>query len=248
MISIRTTRVFQRTAIALAAVALLAGSGCAVNPVSGKRQINLVSTNRELDMGREADPAIIAEYGLYGDDATQSYVDSVGQRLARVSHLPNLTFHFRVLDTPVVNAFALPGGYVYITRGIMAYVNSESQLAGILGHEIGHVTARHTAQQVTQQQISGPTADSRRRGWGSSSSSTAATTNRKPTSSASSTPSAPATTRARFRRPTRRSNESATVPGARSRAFSPRTPIRATAKCEPANSPRPRWAARRAVS
>jgi len=155
MTSRRRTRLLHLTATALAAAGLWAGSGCAVNPATGKHQINLVSTNRELDMGREADPAIIAEYGLYGDAATQSYVDSVGQKLARVSHLPNLTFHFRVLDTPVVNAFALPGGYVYITRGIMAYVNSESQLAGILGHEIGHVTARHTAQQVTQQQIAG---------------------------------------------------------------------------------------------
>ncbi|HEY6571917.1 MAG TPA: M48 family metalloprotease, partial [Candidatus Eisenbacteria bacterium] len=107
------------------------------------------------EMGREADPAIVAEYGLYGDAATQSYVDSIGQKLARVSHLPNLKWTFRVLDSPVVNAFALPGGYVYITRGIMAYVNSESQLAGILGHEIGHVTARHSAQQMTQQQIAG---------------------------------------------------------------------------------------------
>jgi predicted Zn-dependent protease len=155
MIPRRMTRVLRLTAAAAAAAALLAGSGCAVNPATGKRQINLVSTNRELAMGREADPAIISEYGLYPDDATQKYVDSVGQKLARVSHLPSLTFHFRVLDTPVVNAFALPGGYIYITRGIMAYVNSESQLAGILGHEIGHVTARHTAQQVTQQQIAG---------------------------------------------------------------------------------------------
>jgi predicted Zn-dependent protease len=155
MTSRRMMRVFRRTTMVAAAIALLVGSGCAVNPATGKHQINLVSTNRELEMGKEADPAIISEYGLYGDAAVQSYVDSVGQKLARVSHLPNLTFHFRVLDTPVVNAFALPGGYIYITRGIMAYVNSESQLAGILGHEIGHVTARHTAQQVTQQQIAG---------------------------------------------------------------------------------------------
>jgi len=137
------------------AAALGAGGGCAVNPATGKRQINLVSTGREVEMGREADPAVIAEYGLYGDAAVQSYVDSIGQKLASVSHLPNLKWHFRVLDSPVVNAFAIPGGYIYITRGIMAYVNSESQLAGIIGHEIGHVTARHSAQQMTQQQIAG---------------------------------------------------------------------------------------------
>ncbi|HET9952105.1 MAG TPA: M48 family metalloprotease [Candidatus Eisenbacteria bacterium] len=150
-------------ALFLSASALLIGgaiviggdSGCAVNPATGKRQINLVSSSRELAMGEEADPAIIAEYGLYGDAAVQSYVDSIGQKLGRVSHLPTLKWHFRVLDSPVVNAFALPGGYIYITRGIMAYVGSESQLAGILGHEIGHVTARHSAQQMTQQQIAG---------------------------------------------------------------------------------------------
>ncbi len=151
----RRTGVLLVTLAALAATALGAGSGCAVNPATGKRQINLVSTGREVEMGREADPAIVAEFGLYGDAATQSYVDSIGQKLARVSHLPNLKWTFRVLDSPVVNAFALPGGFVYITRGIMAYVNSESQLAGILGHEIGHVTARHSAQQMTQQQIAG---------------------------------------------------------------------------------------------
>ncbi len=148
-----------RFGLALAALvslfAFLAGAGCAVNPATGKRQISLVSSGREEQMGREADPAIQAEYGLYGDEAVQRYVDGVGQRLARVSHLPNLTWHFRVLDSPIVNAFALPGGYIYITRGILAYVESEAQLAGILGHELAHVTARHTAQQITQQQIAG---------------------------------------------------------------------------------------------
>src|SRR5262249_43193809 len=79
----------------------------------------------------------------------------VGQALARVSHRPDLEWHFTVLDDPVVNAFAMPGGYVYITRGILAHLNSEAQLAGVLGHEIGHVTARHTAQRLTQQQVAG---------------------------------------------------------------------------------------------
>ncbi len=139
----------------VALATLGAGFGCAVNPATGKRQISLVSTNRELEMGREADPAIMAEYGVYDDPATQTYVDSIGKKLGRVSHLPHMQWHFRVLDSPVVNAFALPGGYVYITRGIMAYVSSEAQLAGILGHEIAHVTARHSAQQMTQQQIAG---------------------------------------------------------------------------------------------
>ena len=104
-------------------------------------------------MGRESDPAIIAEYGLYGDSTLAKYVQSVGLRVAKASDLPDLDWHFRLLDSPVVNAFAVPGGYIYITRGILAYMNSEAQLAGVLGHEVGHVTARHTAQQMTDQQI-----------------------------------------------------------------------------------------------
>lgn len=137
------------------AVSLLLAAGCATNPATGKRQISFVSESKELAMGREADPAVLAEYGLYGDSTVQNYVDSVGQKLARVSERPDLTWHFRVLDSPVVNAFAIPGGYIYITRGILAYLNSEAQLAGVLGHEIGHVTARHTAQQITRSQLYG---------------------------------------------------------------------------------------------
>lgn len=139
----------------LGSVVALAFEGCSTNPATGKRQISFVSTGQEAAMGRESDPAVIAEYGLYGDSTVQHYVDSVGQHIASVSHLPTLGWHFRVLDTPVVNAFAIPGGYIYITRGIMAYLNSEAQLAGVLGHECGHVTARHSAQQITRSQIAG---------------------------------------------------------------------------------------------
>jgi predicted Zn-dependent protease len=128
-------------------------AGCATNPVTGKHQLSFVSPSKELEMGREADPAIIAEYGLYGDSAMASYVDSIGQRLARVSELPGLKWHFRLLDSPVVNAFAVPGGYIYINRGLLPYMSSEAQLAGVIGHEIGHVTSRHTAQQMTNQEL-----------------------------------------------------------------------------------------------
>ena len=146
-------RMLRLVTVTLLAASAVGGHGCATNPATGSKEISFVSRGRELEMGREADPAIIAEYGLYGDKALAAYVDSLGQRLAKVSHLPDLDWHFRLLDSPVVNAFALPGGYIYVTRGILAYMNSEAQLAGVLGHEIGHVTARHTAQQVTQQQI-----------------------------------------------------------------------------------------------
>ncbi len=137
----------------LIALSLAPLAGCATNPATGKKEISFVSRNKELEMGRQADPSIVSEYGLYSDSALAKYVEAVGQRVARASHLPDLEWHFRLLDSPVVNAFALPGGYIYITRGILAYMNSEAQLAGVLGHEIGHVTARHSAQQMTQQQI-----------------------------------------------------------------------------------------------
>src|SRR5262249_18641583 len=130
-------------------------ASCATNPVSGKKELSLVSFQRELEIGREGHQAIVDEYGRYDDPKIAAYVDSVGQSLARVSHLPSIGWTFTVLDDPAVNAFATPGGYIYITRGILAHLNSEAQLAGVLGHEIGHVTARHTAQQITKQEIAG---------------------------------------------------------------------------------------------
>jgi predicted Zn-dependent protease len=130
-------------------------AGCATNPVTGRRELSLVSPQQELQMGLEGYKAVAVEYGLYDDQSLQAYVDSVGQRVARTSHLPGLTWHFTVIDDPSVNAFAMPGGYIYITRGILPYLNSEAQLAGVLGHEIGHVTHRHTAEQMTQQQLYG---------------------------------------------------------------------------------------------
>jgi len=136
----------------LAAVALGA-AGCAVNPATGQHQLMLVTESQEIQMGRESDPAVIAQYGLYPDEGLQAYVAGIGQRLAARSERPELPWTFRLVDDPAVNAFALPGGYIYVTRGILAYFNSEAELASVMGHEIGHVTARHSAQQMTQQQI-----------------------------------------------------------------------------------------------
>ena len=138
-----------------AAAGLYALTGCATNPVTGRRELSLVSSGQELKLGQQGYPAVIGEYGQYDDAALAAYVDSVGQRVARASHLPSLQWHFTVLDDPTVNAFAMPGGYIYITRGILAHLNSEAQLAGVLGHEIGHVTHRHTAEQMTHQQLVG---------------------------------------------------------------------------------------------
>ena len=129
--------------------------GCAVNPVTGQRELSLVSPEQELKIGSEGYGAVVGEYGLYDDPALQSYVSEVGLKVARASHLPGLSWHFAVLDDPTVNAFAMPGGYIYVTRGILAHLDSEAQLAGVLGHEIGHVTHRHTAERITQQQLYG---------------------------------------------------------------------------------------------
>jgi predicted Zn-dependent protease len=128
-------------------------SGCAVNPVSGKKQIALMSEQQEIAMGTEYDPQIIAQYGLYQNEAIQKFIDARGQEMAAISHRPSLKFHFRILDSPVVNAFAVPGGYVYFTRGIMAHFNNEAEFAGVLGHEIGHITARHSVDQYTKSML-----------------------------------------------------------------------------------------------
>jgi predicted Zn-dependent protease len=129
--------------------------GCARDYVTGKRTFSLVSESQEIAIGKESDPAIMAEFGLYEDRELGTMVNEIGQKLARVSHRPNLQFTFRLVDSPVVNAFALPGGYVYFTRGILAHFNSEAELAGVMGHEIGHVTARHGAEQQTKAQLAG---------------------------------------------------------------------------------------------
>ena len=125
-------------------------SACATNPATGQRQFNLMSEAQELQIGQESDVQIRKEMGVYDDPELQRYVESVGLRMAQASQRPQLPWHFTVVDSPAVNAFALPGGYIYITRGILAYLNDEAQMAGVLGHEIGHVTARHAAQQYSK--------------------------------------------------------------------------------------------------
>lgn len=127
-------------------------TGCAQNPVTGNSDFVTLSENSEIAVGRTNHPKIIAQYGRYKDEELQTYVQSVGDKLAEVSHRENLIYRFTVLDSPVINAFALPGGYIYITRGLMSYLNSEAELAAVLGHEIGHVTARHGVRQQSAAQ------------------------------------------------------------------------------------------------
>ncbi|MBK9161731.1 MAG: M48 family metalloprotease [Nitrosomonadales bacterium] len=140
----------MRLLIIALALALL--SGCAQNPVTGGNDFVMMSENQEVAVGRQNDALIKKQYKVYGSKALQDYVNSVGQKIAKQSHRPGLQYHFTVLDTPDINAFALPGGYVYITRGILAYLNSEAELAAVLGHEIGHVTARHGVRQQSAAQ------------------------------------------------------------------------------------------------
>ena len=135
---------------AIVVIGSLVITDCSVNPATGRRELSLVSEAQEIAMGREADPSIVAQFGLYPDEELQAYVQELGERLAAESERPNLPWTFRVLDDPLVNAFALPGGFIYVTRGIMAHLGSEAELVGVLGHEIGHVTARHGASQMSK--------------------------------------------------------------------------------------------------
>ena len=125
-------------------------SACATNPATGKHEISLMSVEQEIAIGEQQDVQVRKEMGVYSDRTLQDYVSGIGMRLAADSDRPNLPWRFTVVDTPAVNAFALPGGYIYITRGILPYLQDEAQLAGVLGHEIGHVTARHAAQQYSR--------------------------------------------------------------------------------------------------
>jgi predicted Zn-dependent protease len=143
------------TAFASPIAALLVLAACATNPVTGKRELSLMSEAQEIQLGREMDVQVRHEMGLYEDAALQRYVETIGMRLARASERPNLPWHFAIVDEPAINAFALPGGYIYLTRGILPFLDDEAELAGVLGHEIGHVTARHAAQQYTKATTAG---------------------------------------------------------------------------------------------
>lgn len=124
---------------------------CSRNPVTGKKQLNLMSEAQEKQMGQEADPQVMAEYGKYEDPSLQAFISEKGQQMAKVSHRPEHGYTFQIVSSPIVNAFAVPGGYVYFTRGIMAHFNNEAEFAGVLGHEIGHITARHANAQAKDQ-------------------------------------------------------------------------------------------------
>ena len=123
-------------------------SACAGNPTGGANFV-LMSESAELEKGRELHAEMLQQNPIYQDPELQAYVEKVGQKMAAVSHRPELDYVFTIIDSPDINAFALPGGFVYVNRGLLTYLNSEAQLAAVLGHEIGHVTARHAVRQQT---------------------------------------------------------------------------------------------------
>ncbi|MEO5602464.1 MAG: M48 family metallopeptidase, partial [Cyclobacteriaceae bacterium] len=130
-------------------ITLLLLDSCAKNPVTGKNDFMLMSKGQEVAMGQQSDPEIVSFFGIYESEPIQRFIKEKGQEMVTVSHRKDLKYDFKIVDSPVVNAFAVPGGYVYFTRGIMAHFNNEAEFAGVLGHEIGHITARHSAKQYS---------------------------------------------------------------------------------------------------
>ncbi len=150
----RTASSVQRSTTWVLATILFAGlTACMTNPATGERQFTLISMDQEIQMGSEADVQIGESMGIYPDELLQAYVSELGTTMAATTTWPELPWTFRIVDDDTVNAFALPGGFVYVTRGILAHFNSEAQLAGVLGHEIAHITGRHGATRLTRMQL-----------------------------------------------------------------------------------------------
>ena len=143
----------RRSARALGVALTIGAAACALNPATGKRQLSLISEAQEIQMGREAAQSVGATVGLVDSQALQTYVQGIGRSEAVASERPKLPWEFHVVDDPSPNAFALPGGFIYVTRGLLGLMTSEAELAGVLGHEIGHVTARHSVNQISKQQL-----------------------------------------------------------------------------------------------
>jgi predicted Zn-dependent protease len=147
-------KIFKNTGLIILSVIMIAWLlSCAVNPVTGKREFMLLTQGDEIQLGKNTDAQVVQMYGIFEDQKIGKYINGLGQPIANLSHRANLNWEFKVLDSPVINAFAVPGGFIYVTRGILAYLNSEAELAGVLGHEIGHVTARHSAKQYSKSTV-----------------------------------------------------------------------------------------------
>jgi predicted Zn-dependent protease len=152
--AVRHLMIRSATARVIATSALLVlTAACATNPATGRRELSLIPQGQEIAMGQEGAKAAASQMGIYPDSNVQRYVSSLGMPLAKGSERPDLPWSFTVVDDPIVNAFALPGGPIFVSRGILAHMNSEAQLVSVLGHEIGHVTAKHSVSQMSKQQI-----------------------------------------------------------------------------------------------
>jgi predicted Zn-dependent protease len=140
-----------RAALVLLPTLLLAA--CATNPVTGKNELALISAQQEVQIGQQAAQEAVQQMGVVQDAELQAYVSGLGKKLAARSERPELPWTFTVVDDPTPNAFALPGGPIFVTRGLLTLMTSEAQLASVIGHEIGHVTARHSVNQMSKQQL-----------------------------------------------------------------------------------------------
>jgi predicted Zn-dependent protease len=143
----------SRYVVVAAVIVCIALPGCATNPATGERQLSLISRAQEIQLGRQSAQQVQQTLGFVDDGELQNYVARIGHQLAASSERPDLPWEFHVVDDPSPNAFALPGGFIYITRGMMNLLTSEAELASVLGHEIGHVTARHSVNQISKQQL-----------------------------------------------------------------------------------------------
>ena len=136
----------KKLALLILAVSFCFYAGCAVNPITGEKRLMMISEQQDFEIGRQYAPEVEKQMGgRIANESLQNYIDSVGQRIARVSHKPYWDYHFVALNHKSINAFTLPGGYVFITKGMLKKLTTEAQLAAILAHEIVHVVARHYA-------------------------------------------------------------------------------------------------------
>ncbi|MFP6779398.1 MAG: M48 family metalloprotease, partial [Alphaproteobacteria bacterium] len=131
-------------------------SSCAKNNATGERQLVILSVAEENNIGAKEHPKIIKSFGgIYQNIELQEYIKDIGNSITASADIPDARWTYTILDSPIVNAFALPGGYVYVTRGLLALANDEAEIASVIGHEIAHVTARHTAQRHVKAKLSG---------------------------------------------------------------------------------------------
>jgi predicted Zn-dependent protease len=141
--------------LAASLLVALSTAGCLRNPVTQKRQTRLISEASEREIGSKTRDELVREYGELSDEGLRNYVSELGRKLAMVSDRPRVDYVFTILDSDVVNAFAAPGGYIFVTRGLLQRMDNEAELAAVLGHEIGHVCALHSVTMIQKQMGAG---------------------------------------------------------------------------------------------